>query len=63
MGFEALMAVNIKIPISSQQMMMQVAGCSKHCYLFILCHIPESEVFIENQVSMKAELKIKLYQQ
>jgi len=29
MGFEALVAVNIKIPISSQQMMLQAAGCSK----------------------------------
>lgn len=56
------MAVNIKIPISSQQMMMQAAGCSK-TLVPMLCHIPESEAFIENQVSMKAELKIKFYQQ
>jgi len=56
------MAVNIKIPISSQQMMMQAAGCSK-TLVPILCHVPESEVLIENHASMKAELKIKLYQQ
>jgi hypothetical protein len=55
MRFEALMAVNIKIPISSQQMMMmmmmmmQAAGCSK-TLVPILCHIPESEVFVENHV-------------
>jgi hypothetical protein len=53
MGFEPLMAVNIKIPISSQQMMMQAAGCSKTLVL-ILCHIPESEVLIENHVEYKS---------
>jgi hypothetical protein len=62
MEFETLMAVNIKIPISSQQMMMQAAECSK-TLVPILCHVPESEVLIENHASMKAELKIKLYQQ
>jgi len=56
------MAVNIKIPISSKQMMMQAAGCSK-TMAPILCYIPESEVFIENHISMKVELKITLYQQ
>lgn len=53
MGFEALMTMNIKIPISSQQMMMQAAGCSK-TLVPILRHIPESDVFVENHMSMKA---------
>jgi hypothetical protein len=50
------------VSISSQQIMMQAAGCSK-ILVPIQCNISEPEVFIENHVSMKAELKIKFYKQ
>lgn len=46
--------------IVSQRMMMRAAACSK-TQVPIQFNISESEVFIENHMSMKAELKIKFY--